>query len=85
MINPTYVLLAKDLDVTVTEVSYLTTISLLFSGITPVFLVPYANVYGWRNLYVVSDTLDSVLQTREQQSADHSLHRCSLSSLQYPT
>jgi MFS family permease len=55
MINPAYILLADDLNVTVTKASYLTTVYILFSGITPMFLVPYANVYGRRNLYVVSD------------------------------
>lgn len=53
MINPAYILLAKDLDVTVTKASYLTTVYILFSGTTPMFLVPYANVYGRRNLYLL--------------------------------
>ena len=53
MINPAYILLAADLNVTVTKASYLTTVYILFSGITPMFLVPYANVYGRKNLYMV--------------------------------
>jgi predicted MFS family arabinose efflux permease len=53
MINPAYILLAADLKVTVTQASYLTTVYILFSGITPMFLVPFANVYGRKNLYMV--------------------------------
>lgn len=53
MINPAYILLAADLGVTVTKASYLTTVYILFSGVTPMFLVPFANVYGRKNLYMV--------------------------------
>jgi MFS family permease len=53
MINPSYILLAADLGVTVTKASYLTTVFILFSGIMPMFLVPVANVYGRKSLYMV--------------------------------
>jgi MFS family permease len=53
MINPAFILLADELGVTVTKASYLTTVNVLFGGVTPMFIVPYANVYGRRNLYVV--------------------------------
>jgi MFS family permease len=82
MINPAYILLADDLNVTVTKASYLTTVYILFSGITPMFLVPYANVYGRRNLYVVSDCA-IFLSVNETVQAHPRPHRSSLSSLQY--
>jgi MFS family permease len=53
LINPAYILLADELNVTITKASYLTTVCILSSGVTPMFFVPYANVYGRRNLYVV--------------------------------
>ena len=53
MINPSFVKVASDLDVTVEEASYSITIYMLFSGIFPLFIAPFAHVYGRRPLYVV--------------------------------
>lgn len=53
MLNPAFVQVAKDLHVTVEEASYTTTVYILFTGIFPLFIVPFANVYGRRNLYLI--------------------------------
>jgi predicted MFS family arabinose efflux permease len=71
MINPAYILLAADLGVTVTKASYLTTVYILFSGVTPMFLVPFANVYGRKNLYMV-------LLFTPVRSGFININRCSL-------
>lgn len=53
LINPAYVQMSKDLDITVEQASYCTTIFILFSGISPMFVVPFSNVYGRRYIYLV--------------------------------
>jgi MFS family permease len=52
--NPAFVQVAKDLNVTIEQASYCTTVFLLFGGVTPVFVVPFASIYGRRILYLVS-------------------------------
>ena len=51
--NPAFNVIAADLGISVTSASYITTVWILFAGITPMFLVPVANVYGRRPLYVI--------------------------------
>ena len=53
LINPAFVLMAKDLNVTVEQASYCTTVFILFGGVAPIFIVPFANVYGRRPCYIV--------------------------------
>ena len=53
IVNPAFVLMAKDLDVTVEQASYNTTTAILLSGIFPMFVVPFSNTYGRRVLYLV--------------------------------
>ena len=53
MLNPAFVLVAKDLRVTVEQASYTTTVYILFTGVFPLFITPFANVYGRRFLYLV--------------------------------
>lgn len=57
LINPAFVLMSKDLGVTVEQASYCTTVYILFSGIFPMFVVPFANVYGRRILYIFFTTV----------------------------
>jgi predicted MFS family arabinose efflux permease len=52
LINPAYVIMSKDLKITVEQASYCTTVYILFSGIFPMFIVPYSNVYGRRVIYL---------------------------------
>jgi multidrug resistance protein len=54
ILNPSFVLVAKNLHVTVEQASYTTTLYILFSGIFPLFITPFANVYGRRPLYLIS-------------------------------
>lgn len=53
LINPAFVLMSKDLHVTVQQASYCTTVFILFGGVTPLFIVPFANVYGRRIIYII--------------------------------
>ena len=52
LINPAYVNMSADLKITVQQASYCTTVYILFSGVTPMFIAPLANLYGRRVLYV---------------------------------
>ncbi|KAH8700821.1 major facilitator superfamily domain-containing protein [Talaromyces proteolyticus] len=51
--NPAFNELAKNLHVSIQQASYCTTVWILFAGVTPMFMAPFANVYGRRNLFVV--------------------------------
>jgi MFS family permease len=53
ILNPSFVLVAKNLHVTVEEASYTTTVFILFSGVFPLLVTPFANVYGRRPLYLI--------------------------------
>ena len=48
MINPAFVVIGNELNVPVRQASYLTTVYILFTGGTPMFLAPFANIYGRR-------------------------------------
>ena len=53
LINPAFVAMSKDLHVTVEQASYCTTVFILFGGVLSMFIVPFANVYGRRIVYVI--------------------------------
>lgn len=53
ILDPSFVLVAKNLHVTVEEASYSTTVFILFSGVFPLLVTPFANVYGRRPLYLI--------------------------------
>jgi multidrug resistance protein len=53
ILNPSFVLVAKNLHVTVEEASYSTTLFILFLAVFPLFITPFANVYGRRPLYLI--------------------------------
>jgi len=53
LINPAFVIMSKELHVTVEQASYCTTVFILFSGIFPMFIVPFSNVYGRRIIYII--------------------------------
>jgi MFS family permease len=53
ILNPSFVLVAKDLHVTIEQASYTTTVFILFSGVLPLIITPFANVYGRRPLYLI--------------------------------
>ncbi|KAF9893244.1 hypothetical protein FE257_011674 [Aspergillus nanangensis] len=60
MLNPSFVAVAKDLQVTVEEASYSTTIYMLFAGVFPLLITPFSNTYGRRPLYLIFTTLSIV-------------------------
>ena len=45
--------MAEDLHVTVEQTSYCTTVFILFGGVLSMFIVPFANVYGRRIVYMI--------------------------------
>lgn len=53
LINPSLVLIAKSLHVTVEQASYCTTLNILFAGVLSMPLVPIADVYGRRICFVI--------------------------------
>ncbi|CAK4030026.1 MFS general substrate transporter [Lecanosticta acicola] len=53
LINPAFVTMSRELDITVEQASYCTTVFILFSGVLSMFIVPFANVYGRRICYVI--------------------------------
>jgi MFS family permease len=53
LINPAFVQMSKDLHVTVEQASYCTTVFILFGGVLSMFIVPFANVYGRRIVYII--------------------------------
>ena len=61
LVNPAFVEMAKELNCSVEQASYCTTVFLLFVGITPLLLAPFANVYGRRILYIASTSEFPVL------------------------
>ena len=52
-LNPSFIIVAKDLHVTVEQASYTTTVFILFTGVFPLLITPFANVYGRRPLYII--------------------------------
>ena len=52
-LNPSFILVAKDLHVTVEQASYTTTVFILFTGVFPLLITPFANIYGRRPLYII--------------------------------
>lgn len=52
-INAALLPLSEDLDISVTEASYQTTVPIIFAGIMPLVLSPISNVYGRRPIFLV--------------------------------
>ena len=53
LLNPAFVQVARDLHVTVQQASYTTTVFIMFTGVFPLLVTPFANVYGRRILYLI--------------------------------
>ncbi|KAJ9502362.1 hypothetical protein H2202_002428 [Exophiala xenobiotica] len=62
LINPAFVVMAQDLDITVEQASYCTTVVILFMGLFPMCVVPFSNVYGRRVLYLIFTAIAAVCQ-----------------------
>lgn len=52
VINSAFVPLAKDLQISIVEASYQTTIAIAFAGAAPLLWSPISNVYGRRPIFV---------------------------------
>jgi MFS family permease len=53
-ILPAILMLAKDLEVSVTKATYLIGVQILFLGISPLFWTPVAQRYGRRPIFLIS-------------------------------
>lgn len=58
--NPAFVLLGAAFDITPVEASYSLTVYICFAGIGPLLLIPFANIYGRRPVYLVSALIAAV-------------------------
>jgi MFS family permease len=56
MVPPTFGTLAKKFHVTPQKASYFTTCYILFTGIVPLLVTPFVNIYGRRLAYLVRDS-----------------------------
>jgi hypothetical protein len=59
MVPPTFGTLAKKFHVTNQQASYFTTCYILFTGVIPLLITPYVNIYGRRPAYLVRDSSPS--------------------------
>jgi MFS family permease len=53
MVPPTFGTLAKKFHVTNQQASYFTTVYILFTGVVPLLVTPFVNIYGRRPAYLV--------------------------------
>ncbi len=53
LINPAFLVMSEDLDVSIEQASYCTTVFILFGGVLSMFVVPFANVYGRRIVFII--------------------------------
>ncbi len=60
IVNPAFVPLSKEFDITVVQASYELTVYIVFAGIGPLLTVPLANVYGRRPVYICGNLLAAV-------------------------
>ncbi|KAJ5372043.1 hypothetical protein N7517_004049 [Penicillium concentricum] len=57
VVNPTFLLMAKTFDLSVKEVSYVWLVS---AGVGPLIVIPFANAYGRRPVYLLGNLLAAV-------------------------
>ncbi|EXJ68585.1 uncharacterized protein A1O5_08379 [Cladophialophora psammophila CBS 110553] len=60
IVNPAFVPLSKQFDITVVQASYELTVYIVSAGVGPLFTVPLANVYGRRPVYILGNLLAAV-------------------------
>ncbi|KAK6382786.1 hypothetical protein LTS17_003455 [Exophiala oligosperma] len=60
IVNPAFVPLSKQFNITVVEASYELTVYIVFAGIGPLLTVPLSNVYGRRPIYICGNLLAAV-------------------------
>lgn len=60
IVNPAFIPLSKEFDITVVQASYELTVYIVFAGIGPLFTVPLSNVYGRRPVYILGNLVAAV-------------------------
>ncbi|OAG34968.1 hypothetical protein AYO21_10855 [Fonsecaea monophora] len=60
IVNPAFVPLSKQFNITIVEASYELTVYIVAAGVGPIFTVPLANVYGRRPVYILGNLLAAV-------------------------
>ena len=60
IVNPAFVPLSKQFDITVVQASYELTVYIVFAGIGPLLTVPLANIYGRRPVYLAGNLVAAV-------------------------
>lgn len=58
--NPAFVPLSKVFDITIVEASYELTMYICFAGVGPLLLIPFANTYGRRPVYLAAHLVASM-------------------------
>lgn len=61
VINPAFVPLAKEFSITPVQASYELTVYIIFAGVGPLFVAPFANIYGRRPVYLLGNLLAGVM------------------------
>lgn len=58
--NPAFLTLAEAFDISVVEASYSLTMYIVFAGVGPLLLIPLANVYGRRPVYLIGSSVGAI-------------------------
>lgn len=58
--NPAFVPLSKAFDITVVQASYELTIYIVFAGVGPLLVIPFANIYGRRPIYLLGNLIAGI-------------------------
>ena len=60
VVNPAFVLLAKEFHITPVQASYQLTVYIICAGVGPLLVVPFSNIYGRRPIYLLGNLLAAV-------------------------
>ena len=58
--NPAFITLASAFDISVVEASYSLTMYIVFAGVGPLLLIPLANIYGRRPVYLIGSSVGAI-------------------------
>lgn len=61
VINPAFVPLGKAFHITTVQASYELTVYIVFAGVGPLFIAPFANIYGRRPIYLLGNLVAAVM------------------------
>lgn len=60
IVNPAFIPLSKQFNITVVQASYELTVYIVFAGIGPLLTVPLSNLYGRRPVYIVGNLVAGI-------------------------